>query len=142
MKAVVHYDMVLEPKFFDNLDEAVTFLEKKMKDEELVLQWRRDELYPNSYSNYTRQELLEEYNKTGEIVLQLTSPEGPAYDRVAGEIANVMTEEKHNKENKEAQVALDKIGQELADGYNTTISIGMEGKTFAPKKKSKKSNKT
>jgi hypothetical protein len=141
--------MVLEPKFFDNLDQAITFVEKRMKaeedegDEKLVLQWRRDELYPNSYSNYTREQLLEEYTKTGEIILQLTSAEGLAYDRVAGEIANIMTEEKHNKENQEAQVALDKIGQELADGYNTTISIGMEGKTFKPaKKRSKKSKKT
>lgn len=137
MKAVVHFDMELEPKTFDTFGEALDFVELRMReyrgdDPEMTLQWRRDDQYPNNYFPYTREQLVEEYNKNGEVILQLIGVIGE--DLTVGEIANIITEEEENKDVAEAKASLDKLGQELANGYNTKISIGWEGKTFKPDK--------
>jgi hypothetical protein len=135
MKAVLHLDMELMPRTFDTPDEAITFVERKFQDPELKIKWRRDDNYPNNYTDYTRQQLLEEYNRTGEICLQLVGGEGE--DIIIGEIANIITEEKENQDVAEAEAELTKVGQELADTYQTKISLGWQGynqKTFKPKK--------
>ena len=139
MKCVLHLDMELMPRTFDTPEAAITFVEKQFQDPELKIKWRRDDNYPNNYSDYTRQQLLEEYNKTGEICLQLVGNEGE--DLIVGEIANIITEEKEQQDVAEAEAELTKVGQELADAYQTKISLGWEGynqKTFKPKTKTQK----
>jgi len=109
MKCLVHLDMDPMPKSFPSADEAFEFVENYLKKhaEGLRPRWRKDELYPNNFIEYTKSEVLNELRSEGEVHLQLVGLEDS--DVVMGEIATITTEEKYKKQAAEAEEHLAKI---------------------------------
>lgn len=142
MKCVVHLDLELMPREFDTPEDAIEYVEQHMKDATMSIRWRRDDLYPDNYSEYTREQLLEEIKTKGEVTLQLVGVSGD--DIIIGDIANIITAEREKQDVAEAQAELEKIGKELANSYETEISIRASGetRTFKPDKKGGKRHLT
>lgn len=142
MKCVVHLDIDLIPKEFESPEAAIEFVERYMEnvpvdegDAKLSVRWRRDDLYPNNYCEYTKEQLLEEIKAKGEITLQLAGVVGD--DIVAGGIATIITAEKDKKEVAEAEAELEKLTAELK-GSGMTIRRPLSASSKPRKRKRKK----
>lgn len=142
MKCVVHLDIDLIPKEFESPEEAIEFVEKYMNnvpldagDARLAVRWRRDDLYPNNYCEYTKEQLLAEITANGEVTLQLAGVVGD--DIVAGEIATIITAERDRKEVAEADAELEKLSAELK-GSGMSIRRPISASSKPRKRKRKK----
>ena len=115
MKYYVHYDFDLAPKEVDDPAKAISYTEKRLKQEtfedgkQLEVFWRRDDLgWENKFVEYTQEELIDRLNTHGEITLQLAIEEEPGW-WIHSTIVHIYTESKEEEYNKEAQDALSDI---------------------------------
>lgn len=111
MKCFVHLESNPVPKAIENAESAFAFAENhlaKDDDEDGSLwrvKWRRDDFYPNNFSNYTYCDLNQELACKGSIVLQLIKD---GDETVLGETATIFTADVEKKLYEEAESALDK----------------------------------
>lgn len=120
MKVFVHlgYDPV--PKQLDSLQNAITLVENFLRKEsgegeddsedpssKWKIMWRRDDLYPDNFYDYTHENLIEELKTTGNIVLQSIKQSGDD-SPLLGAFANIYRDDIEKKHDEEADSALEK----------------------------------
>lgn len=114
MKCFVHLGFQPEPHESDDPASAIAFAESflhSIQEDRMTIRWRRDDLYPDNFVEYTVNDLAQHLQQRGEVSIQLTEI-GPDGLPVMGEMARIFTEEKENRDIKEAQKALSIIGEE------------------------------
>lgn len=143
MKCFVHVGFDPEPHEAPSPQEAVEYAIKRLEAEEalalevgeepLSVKWRRDDLYPDNFLEYTVGDLVAYLQEKGEVALQLVNI-GEDGLPTMGEIANIFTAAEEEKNVQEAQEALDKLGASLAASYKTPVTLTSAGqsRTFKP----------
>jgi hypothetical protein len=113
MNCFVHvgYDPV--PKGATSPESAICMAENYLKrddDEDdpsfWKIKWRRDELYPDNFTDYDIKALKLELAKSGCVVLQLILDQ-PDDMPIMGETASIFTEETERQNDQEAEEALE-----------------------------------
>jgi hypothetical protein len=113
MNCFVHvgYDPV--PKGATSPESAICMAENYLKrddDEDdpsfWKIKWRRDELYPDNFTDYDIKALKLELAKSGCVVLQLILDQ-PDNMPIMGETASIFTEETERQNDQEAEEALE-----------------------------------
>lgn len=116
MNCFVHLGFDPVPRAVNSPEKAITLAEAVLKaeseeepDSKFIIQWRRDEFYPNNFFDYTIKNLQEELQKTGSVVLQLvkSNDELP----ILGDSVTIFTEEIEKQYTEQAETALE-IGEE------------------------------
>lgn len=107
MKCFVHFGSDPEPKEAKEPETAIAIAEKYLvaTDQNLSIKWRRDDLYPYNFVDYTKDQVAEFLQKNGEVVLQLANIQNNDLV-VMGEVANIYTDDEEEKNIKEAEEAL------------------------------------
>ena len=113
MKCFVHVGFDPKPKKADNPTDAIALAVKYLnalndefpKEERLSVKWRRDDLYPNNFLDYTNTDLFSYLKDNGEATLQLVEM-GIDGLPIMGEIANIFTVDQEIKNNADAERAL------------------------------------
>ena len=141
MICYVHVGYDPGPREADSPVEAIALAEQCLRaendalpdDEKLFIRWRRDDLYPDNFLEYTVDDLINYLNEKGEAVLQLVDIGADGLP-VMGESANIFTDAEEQKNNDEAQQALEILGKNLATNYKTPVTLTSAGqsKTFSP----------
>ena len=109
MKCFLHIDYDPLPKIAGSPTEAVAMAESiLMEDDEepystWVVQWRRDDLYPDRFICYTPHQLALALGDVGSVVLQKVTPDGS----VLGKSVEIFTDELERKNDNEAVMALE-----------------------------------
>lgn len=109
MKCFVHVGSDPMPHEANDPAEAIKLAENLLSQESLPIKWRRDDLYPDRFLDYTKDELVSHLSQQGEVVLQLAELDSNG-SQVMGEIANIFTA---SEEKKNTQEADDALGREL-----------------------------
>ena len=108
MKCFVHVGSDPTPHEAKDPSEAIRLAEKYLlAQESLPVKWRRDDLYPNRFLDYTKDELVSHLSQQGEVVLQLAELDSNGL-QVMGEIANIFTASEEKKNTQEADEALER----------------------------------
>lgn len=136
MKCFVHLGYDPEPKEADDALEAIDLAAKllnEVAEDNLTVKWRRDDLYPDNFVEYTVESLMQHLTKKGEVVLQLVDIGADGLP-VMGETATIFTDAEEKKNNDEANEALEVLGKNLASSYKTPVTLTSVGqsKTFQP----------
>lgn len=105
MKCFVHVGSDPKPHEAKNPNEAIVLAEKYLRTDKLPVKWRRDDLYPNNFTNYTKDELVSHLSQRGEVVLQLAKFDTDGLP-IMGEIVNIFTASEEAKNTQEAEEAL------------------------------------
>jgi hypothetical protein len=110
MKCFVHVGSDPKPHEAKNPNEAIVLAEKYLLTENrhLPVKWRRDDLYPNNFKDYTQDELVSHLSQQGEVVLQLAEFDVDGLP-IMGEIVNIFTASEEAKNTQEAEEALDRL---------------------------------
>jgi hypothetical protein len=132
MKCFVHVGLDPKPKEVDTAVEAIALAESILRswdkeameegDEPLSVKWRRDELYPDNFTDYTTSDLLEALQEKGEVTLQLAAYGADGLP-IMGDIADIVTESKERENVAEAAAALQDLDKSLAASYNTKVTL-------------------
>lgn len=113
MNCFVHvgYDPV--PKEATSPENAISMAESYLKGDDedddpssWKIKWRRDELYPDNFTDYDIDSLKLELSKSGCVVLQLIQDQ-PDDMPIMGETASIFTEEAERQNDQEAEEALE-----------------------------------
>lgn len=146
-KCYIHVGLHPEPKVANSPVEAIALAEKYLrsendefpKEESLSVKWRRDDLYPDNFVDYSIDDLVTHLKENGEVVLQLAEIDADGLP-IMGEIANIITAAEEDKDTKEADDALEEFGSSLAQSYKTKVTLVRAGKakTFQPTAKKSK----
>jgi hypothetical protein len=147
MKCFVHLGFNPVPKAVKNAESAIGFAENHLKKDDdeddsssWKVKWRRDELYPDNFYDYTFNDLENELAQKGTVVLQLIKDQ-PDNQVLMGETATIFTADIEKKNDEIAENALGKIEENL-DRKQIDIhgeSIIPMRRRMAPQKKSKQS---
>ena len=145
MKCFVHLGFNPVPKAVKNAESAIGFAENHLKKDDdeddsssWKVKWRRDELYPDNFYDYTFNDLENELAQKGTVVLQLIKDQ-PDNQVLMGETATIFTADIEKKNDEIAENALGKIEENL-DRKQRGIqgeSIIPKSRRMAPQKKSK-----
>jgi hypothetical protein len=147
MKCFVHLGFNPVPKAVKNAESAIDFAENHLKKDDdeddpisWKIKWRRDDLYPDNFYDYTFNDLENELAQRGTVVLQLIKDQ-PDDQPLMGETATIFTADIEKKNDEIAEMALGKIEENLErkqiDIHGESI-VPMR-RRMAPKKKSKQS---
>jgi len=130
-----------DPREASSPVEAIALAEQCLRDEndklpegeKLFIKWRRNDLYPDNFLDYTVDDLVAYLNQKGEAVLQLVDIDADGLP-IMGEIANIFTDAEEQKNTDEAEEALEVLGKSLASSYKTPVTLTSAGqsKTFQP----------
>lgn len=141
MICYVHVGYDPGPREADSPVEAIALAEQCLRDEndslpeeeKLFIRWRRDDLYPDNFVEYTVESLTQHLTEKGEVVLQLVDIGADGLP-VMGETATIFTDAEEQKNNDEANEALEVLGKNLASSYKTPVTLTSAGqsKTFQP----------
>jgi hypothetical protein len=114
MKCFVHVGFDPKPHEADDPAEAISLAERRLlasnegEEEHLPVRWRRDDLYPDNFLEYTQDQLVSHLSQQGEVVLQLAELDSDGLP-IMGEIANIFTASEEEKNAQEADEALEKL---------------------------------
>jgi len=114
MKCFVHVGFDPKPHEANDPVEAISLAERYLlaengsEEEHLPVKWRRDDLYPDNFLDYTKDELVSHLSQKGEVVLQLAELDTDGLP-IMGEIANIFTASEEEKNTQEADEALEKL---------------------------------
>lgn len=134
MKCFVHVGLDPEPREAESAVEAIALAEKALRawndetveeegdDPPLVIRWRQEEMYPQHFTEYTIPDLLKALEEKGEVTLQLAAYGADGLP-IMGEIVDIMTAEKEQQNNAEAEAALADLGKSLASMCNTKVTL-------------------
>lgn len=109
MKCYLHVDYDPLPKMAGSALEAVSMAESILLEEDeepsstWVVQWRRDDLYPDRFISYNSSQLAQALGDLGSVVLQNVSPDGT----LLGKSIEIFTDELEKKNETEAVQALE-----------------------------------
>lgn len=114
MKCFVHLESNPVPKAIETAESAFAFAESHLKDEDedgsWKIKWRRDDFYPDNFSNYTYCDLNQELSCKGSVVLQIIK-EGE--EPLLGETATIFTADVEKKLEQEAEIALEQTHENI-----------------------------
>lgn len=88
-----------------SLAEKYLLAENKKDSEDLPVKWRRDDLYPDNFLDYTKDELVSHLSQQGEVVLQLAELDENGLP-IMGKIVNILTALEEARDTQEAKEAL------------------------------------
>lgn len=105
MKYYVYVGLNAKPYEADDPAKAINLAERRLtanrngKEGQLPIMWRRDDLFPNIFIEYTPDQLVAHLNQESEVVLQLAKLDTSGLP-IYGEIANILSESKemHNQQ--------------------------------------------
>lgn len=115
MKCFVHLDRDPLPKSVINPEIAIALAESLLKTEDenkWQIQWRRDELYPDNFSVYSKNDLQNQLLSVGSIVLQQIKI-GPDNVHLMGESASIFTADLERKLTKQAETAIIEMDKKI-----------------------------
>lgn len=108
MKCFVHVGLDPYPKVAMEPSEAICLAEKYLQEnnnQEFSIYWRRDDLYPNNFVPYSKNELVTEIQKEGELTLQLAKVKDDDLP-IMGELVTIFSAEEEERNAREAEKAL------------------------------------
>lgn len=108
MKCFVHVGFDPFPKEADNPSEAISLAERYLSgktNKDFSIYWRRDDLYPKNLVRYSKNELLEEIQREGELTLQVAKV-GSSGLPILGEVATIFSSAEEERNAREADDAL------------------------------------
>lgn len=111
MKCFLHSEIDPVAREVASLDEAINLAESLLQsynkaEPKLKIKWRRDELYPDNFVDYTHAELSVALAEEGTVWLQLADTDVDGLP-IMGEIVTICNEQAETDNNKAAQEALD-----------------------------------
>lgn len=108
MKCFVHVGFDPFPKEANDPSEAISLAEKYLSgktNKEFSIYWRRDDLYPKNLVCYSKNELLEEIQREGDVTLQVAKVR-PSGLPILGEVVTIVSSEEEERNAREADKAL------------------------------------
>jgi len=132
MKCFVHVGFDPKPHEADDPAEAISLAERYLlaesrrepEEEHLPVKWRRDDLYPDNFLDYTKDELVSHLSQKGEVVLQLAEFDLDGLP-IMGEIVNIFTASEEEKNTQEAEEALDVVSPEGSIRFKKAVAFGL-----------------
>jgi len=114
MKCFVHVGYNPVPREVESPKSAIALAENLLRGDNddddpssiWRIKWRRDELYPDNFYDYSPEQLLAELIRQGNVVLQKIK-DGPDNTPLMGESANIFTADLEQQYDQEAEEALD-----------------------------------
>ena len=114
MKCFVHVGYNPVPREVETPESAIALAENLLRGDDddddpssiWFIKWRRDELYPDNFYDYSTDDLIKELKTQGNVVLQQIK-NGPDNTPLMGESANIITADLEHQYDQEAEEALD-----------------------------------
>jgi hypothetical protein len=128
MKCFVHVGFDPKPHEANDPVEAISLAERRLlasndgEEEHLPVRWRRDDLYPDNFLEYTPDQLVSHLSQKGEVVLQLAEFDSDGFP-IMGEIANIFTASEEKKHDQEADEALELLAIDAVATYKKPKSL-------------------